>query len=586
MFVRLAGTLLTLLLLLPPCLRAQDTPANPATRRETVRVLLPDGVTPAAAATYFVHTPDERWEKQGTTNAAGRATIEYPTEAPAQFHVIAAEGAVRVPLRESPPGGSDERIVVLNPYGKITVHVYTDDRKPVAGARVIYNGTQAQAVWSGNPSIWLNRTTGPDGTVTYEHLEIGSGRLLLGERGQTEVPPNWMEEFQYPEAEIVQLKREQPELSVELVLKKGVVLRGTVTDGGATPLGDVRVFERQRGYSGETRTDDHGRFSFPGLPLGEVIDLQFASAEYEAPGTVRVDLAKQKEIVFTMARKRAAVLRVTDPGGQPVTRFTSVELGAFYPVPGASIPSALTTESATGELRLPFRKNEKRSLLIYGERTNASPTLPMAARDFNFADATDGQQITIRLGPVYPLSGRVLNSTDGKPMEGARIFVSVRSVRDTDTRGSYMPELAVTGKDGTFRCSEVPAGDVFVHALSPDGFQTEEARVTIMEGTVPPPLEIMMVPNVRLRLRWKQDAVVGGTFTLKNARPYWHLPPGKAGGPDYTLASIQGRFDKTGLYETGGILPGDWVLLRNEPSGPSTLTLRIPASPTAELPVP
>jgi hypothetical protein len=422
MFARLAGTLLAVLLMVPLWLGAQDTPANPPTRRETIRVLLPDGVTPAAAATYFVHTLDERWEKQGTTNAAGRATIEYPTEAPAQFHVIALEGTARIDLRE---GQAGDRSVTLAPYRTVEGHVYTEDRKPVAGAWVWYDRVpMEQMVGSGNRHESQEVMTDDEGHYRFDRVEAGPGEISMASRGSGKVPSDWMEEYIIPRSPDAVPRQDSTQSEYVFVLKKGVSLKGTVREESDSPVNGARVEAQSNGnYLPGVLSDERGRFTFGGLPREGVYAVHAWGPLHEASTPVSVDLARTNTVALKLTRKISVQLELTGTDGSPVRRFSSQRLGNFYPLGIPPHMPECITESNDGRLPLLHGRREQIAVLLRQDPERADGPTGVAAQQIDFSKVKEGEIIPVRLRPVYPITGRVVSRLDGKPIEGVWILL-------------------------------------------------------------------------------------------------------------------------------------------------------------------
>jgi protocatechuate 3,4-dioxygenase beta subunit len=225
------------------------------------------------------------------------------------------------PATRRAPRDTDERTVQLDPRPIVKGSVYTDDQRPVPGAVVWLNQVGTQLVWHDEQHDDRYVTTDEAGHFQFDGLETRPCVVNLAPRGREGVPGDWMKDYQFPEALDVSLSAERPAQQVELVLRKGVTLTGSIVDEKGAPYGGVTVEASAGGKRlKETRSDPDGHFEFPGLSPTTVYTLSCFEQAFDPRSFAKVDMARGCTVSLTLARMGSVVLKVTDPGGKPVTR--------------------------------------------------------------------------------------------------------------------------------------------------------------------------------------------------------------------------------------------------------------------------
>jgi hypothetical protein len=211
----------------------------------------------------------------------------------------------------------------------------------------------------------------------------------------------------------------------------------------------------------------------------------------------------------------------------------------------------------------------------------------VASLELDLARVADGSEVPVRLQAAAALTGRVLNGADRTPMAGVPIILSPAPVSHMNFpwEESFAPTVETRG-DGSFTCPVVPPGELYVYAPTEQGFLSEEIRVTIAEGIPPPPLEIVLQPAVSVRVRYRGANPERARIEGLSARSECIASHGKGRAFDFRRTPVGGRFWEDGYLKLDGLPAGDWPAKLQTDTGIQNLTLRVPASPTAELAVP
>jgi RNA polymerase sigma factor (sigma-70 family) len=214
--------------------------------------------------------------------------------------------------------------------------------KPVAGAGISYYQTHRN-----NPmyvqSYNRDATSGPDGTFTL-HVPHGPGHLLVQGPGDDylhvttshgEMGTGWGPNLHmYPDALAhLDLPREETTHPVELRLRRGVTVRGSVIGPDGSPIAEAfamgrtyvpysryrRSFAPFSGGGPQLRVRE-GRFEIPGCDPDTPSTFHFLDVKHQLGATVEISgkSAAAGPVTVQLQKCGSARVRFKDPDGKPV----------------------------------------------------------------------------------------------------------------------------------------------------------------------------------------------------------------------------------------------------------------------------
>jgi hypothetical protein len=237
-------------------------------------------------------------------------------------------------------------------------------------------------------------------------------------------------------------------------------LVGTVLDGASRQgLKEAKVRLVRAGQTFEVETRQDGSFTLNDLPAGDYRVL-VARAHYRPYDAGVVIVAKREASLQALLQPRPGSLtgRVTTPKGQGVA-------GVSVALPGTGL-EALTdregryrfAEVTPGQHKVVFKQGP-RQLAISVVRVAAEEAVEEHLR------TTPSEDAATRGGT---LAGNVIDATGRRPLVGAKVVVESRD----------LTVLTITGPDGTFRVTDLPAGRYRVSVSRP-GYTAASAQATI-----------------------------------------------------------------------------------------------------------
>jgi RNA polymerase sigma-70 factor (ECF subfamily) len=539
-------------------------------RAEPARVAVPVPAEPAAEAPTLgalrVHVV---WGEDGTPAAgiwahvslggradAGTDTRLERTGADGSFLLERLEpGSARVQLvhgaraqTDVAPGATADVEIVIPPGFDVHGLVTDAAERPVAGAEIVLESAAAPR--------WVRPTL----TVTDRE-----GRFALRAIRSNFLPAVSARASGFaPTARAILMSTEGVDVEVHLRFPAaGGALAGRVFGPDGEPVAGATVVvgdEDERGrltlpdgarawsWAREVVVcDERGGFRFPGLPAGRH-ELQ-ARARGLAPwrGEAEIFAGRTAEAFVTLSAPATLIGRVVDPAGQPVAG-ASVDAGGAFRFAGA-----WTRSDDDGRFEL-------RDLPVGPFEAHAEHGGQARASFVGAAGAVLEWRAVLSAGP--PLLGRVAApgadlagllvigyGSDGTMLGPTRTDAEGRFRFDSCAEGEYSLELS---RDG---------GGVLAHAAG--------ARPGAEEFVLALDPALLAEPSVMLRGRVVDSAgaPVGGAHAI---------PRGPATIPTVALADA-----KTGRFELGPLVPGEWSVVARARGRADAETARVTLGPGA-----
>jgi RNA polymerase sigma factor (sigma-70 family) len=276
---------------------------------------------------------------------------------------------------------------------------------------------------------------------------------------------------------------------IQLQLRPGGVVRGTLTDGQGMPLAK-NTLNAMSGFNvgtGCSTTDKDGAFQFDALPEGsyEVVLVQQAPGVFAGPNTLaKVDVkwgqvTDNVALVYKSSPAAAGVLQISghvkDAAGQPLP---GVAVDAQYSDMGVSKTAGKPAwTDADGYYQIPGL--DKRVYIVFAH--NASMTTSHLQEIE--AGATD---VDFVMQPRTSIEGRVVRADNGQPVTQFEI-----------TAPSEQP-VQVAESAGRFKLARVDAGDVCRVTVKAAGFMKAEEHIEITPGKDVKDVVIKLTPAAGL----------------------------------------------------------------------------------------
>jgi protocatechuate 3,4-dioxygenase beta subunit/5-hydroxyisourate hydrolase-like protein (transthyretin family) len=387
----------------------------------------------------------------GRTLASGGAPVLFQATSNGDGHykMMLARGPYMLRAEAEGYAGASENELVLRPTtrdlrlvpaARITGQVIErGSGQPVPGAEVTLT-TALRSDWK------PPREARADDGGRFEFTGLEPGRYeVMGRKGVL-----------IGAGEIVGLAVAQAVDDVQVKLDRGYSISGRVKDEQGKGVGNTRLSAARDtppwGQAARTRTNADGSYALEGLLPGTY--RLNASDEGFGPGQARAKLLSSNltnvDIVVPPASK--VMGRVLSAAGQPVE---GARVNATYEVNmggGGMMQTGETALSAAdgsfemkramaGTMRINARHDELGSVALQPEPLRAGET----------------RRLELRLKAGGSISG-VVRDDQGKPAAGVRITVMARELR------AWLDAQDVTGPDGQYRVSALPAGRITVSA--------------------------------------------------------------------------------------------------------------------------
>jgi uncharacterized GH25 family protein len=501
------------------------------------------------------------------TKKSERGAAVFAPVVPGGYQVVAiAPGHARAMTMLAVRTSDVTLKLVLAAGASVRGHVVDDQGKPVAGARVAFQGA-SDFIVRGDPR-YDGVTTGADGAFELAAMGAGSYRFTAS---QPVYAPGV--------SEIITLDGKTDRGDVVIKLATGATVRGRVVDIAKQPIGGARVRVANSSKRGmaldaphQTYSASDGTFELRGLARRELV--AFAVGETAASSTKDVDTTHGDvtgvELVLDVTGTIAGT--VVDTTGQPIE---GAQVSAFPNIdsfgPGTDY-TQLRLRGATDELtdaggrftlvglvQGSYRVTAARERSVGRSRRN-----PFGGPSEGIVAQTGATNLTITLEPEGGVKGKVMLADGTAP---PAFTVSIGGMEQSFTAGPSFeldglapqhysltvtgPQFVPSGTDVT-----VPAGataDVGTITLSPG---RTLAGVVVASGTP--------VPNA---------TVTAGTTLIGNGAQA-SMSLGGAGGPfgGTTKSTTTGT---DGTFSLAGLGSGDLTIVADEPTFGRSPAMRV-----------
>ncbi|HXV76164.1 MAG TPA: carboxypeptidase regulatory-like domain-containing protein, partial [Candidatus Polarisedimenticolaceae bacterium] len=507
---------------------------------------------------------------------AGTPTIAAVTDRAGSF-VLRAARSTRLTLTAGAPGylapdrpaeatladdGRPGPTIALRPAAAIEGRVTAAAAGPLAGVEVTIEEQQAQGTMRfefGAPSAPPRASTDVE------------GRYRLG---RVDPSKNWTvraraDGFAPAEVRAAGLEPRELRTNVDLELRRGLSLIGSVTTLDSVPLADVEVTiepsssaarDGMLGIRRETApsrvvvaTDGDGRFRADGLPAGKV-DVT-ARRNGFAPGELR-----SVEIVAETTEPVDAGGIVLEPGetirgtvvnrdGAPIEgveiRVEAAGGGGVMVILGAGMaaddeePDALTDGSGWFEL---VDLSPKKRYTVSARRVGY---LQASAGPFPLPHV---EPVGLTLDPASDVRGRVVDGA-GEAIAGAEVAMTRNRTIEmgSNVMRTIMMQSETTDGDGRFVFEDQEPGEMSIKAVASGYREAKLDGLSIAEGEDLEGVELTLAGG----------AVVTGQVLGPDGRPVIGAGVQPAGEGEAMMRMLEGSpSDGNGIYRLEGLAPG------------------------------
>lgn len=292
--------------------------------------------------------------------------------------------------------------------------------------------------------------------------------------------------------QMINLPKDRIESPIEVVLKRGGLIRGRVTDPAGAPIGgaELRVMWAGSSQDWSIRTDRNGEFEWDAAPLDGDIELDVAKGGYVKKGRFAVRPGKDYEVTLP----EALVIR-----GQVVDAKTREPMSEFRVTPAfeqhPTLPLFYATSSAIdgedGAFAIAIDDEHKGVYLV----VEAEGHLPVKSRRFEFDEGERQWNAALEVG-VGPTA--VVRDAAGAVVVGASVHRTTLTsclVIDGESFYGNTTESTTTDESGRF---------AFSPALDPTAIivLTDEGYATVTDAQLRELSEISLQPWSKIRGRY------------------------------------------------------------------------------------
>ncbi|HOR27659.1 MAG TPA: carboxypeptidase regulatory-like domain-containing protein, partial [Candidatus Sumerlaeota bacterium] len=425
--------------------------------------------------------------------------------------------------------------------------------KPIEGANVF-------AVRDKSNSS-LQRKTDGKGKYEFKHLEPGPWVIEVGKPGYA---PQRAEVVLQPD------KRLELDFALQPNMDDVGEIAGAVIDNETgEPVPDAFVFVRDPLKDGPhdvigDSTDEHGRYSIPGLPAGRY-EVHAVHPDYErAKKTVEVHAGLLSVLNFDLTPRQepgtgSLLVRVADADtGLPVAEAIVTIEGIFTFAP------LLTDEN--GELAFDSLAAGERRVQV--DKQGYEHQQQIARIEAGRQTLLEFELVPLTGSRLGAIAGRVINGANEAPIEHARVYYRLIEHDDDDDDKSHdaSPDgpFVETGPDGVYEIPDLRPGLYGLKVVA-EGFYSQWNKAEVKPGeTTRVPFALRLIVPAEAGFLAGQVTDAATSEPVVGARVFF----ARQDEVDKTMmldATDESRphvvTDENGNYETPPLRPGQYLLV-------------------------
>jgi len=513
----------------------------------------------AGAVVKMLPDPAEDRRRQGVPDGEPVATAatneqgEYVVgPSPADGHVkLRAEATGYAASMQRVPERGVRADFILDRGGSLDLRVIDMLGKPVAGAVVLH---QAGDVIS-------DETTDEEGKARFASLPTGTGSLVVTKTGYGAVRD-------YNVAVAPGATEERT-----LVLPQGMEIRGSVVDGETErPMPGVAVAARypnlptlEEADTPTVKTDDEGRFVITGFVSGQEQLILRATMSGYVEGRAWINGMHKGEVQLKLFKPGEAFEgRVVDADGQP-RGGARITYAWMQQESKSDVPSTESKEDGSFVLALPAWAAPGSDFTVLALSDAAG--LGVVEASVPEKDQPRPTPLEIKLGGTGGVAGTVKDA-GGQPVQGAVVSLSPDwktaqqmarggefdwQILNVLGNGDYANLSAVTGMDGTYRITGVPAL----------GYQVT-ASFGLDQFTLPDAVTVRAGDTATADISLGQGGTIQGWILDSDGKPvpgaYVSANPTQNQGWNWWRRQPTARSQSDGKFVLRGVTDGTWNL--------------------------
>lgn len=439
---------------------------------------------PIAGATVNLNA----WH-DATSDADGRYEINVTTGDDCLPLIAYADGYAEQVLQTNVPAGATTHPmdITLQPGMTMAGRVVDKAGVPVAGARVSASGAMQRPI-TGADGRFAFGSIGPESRHEIEARKRGfAPAKVYGQAGED---------------------------NLELVLRPGVALVGTVRDSSGRPIAGASIglfLSPHSGLSHGAYSELDGRFRIDDLEPGTSLEVRAQKSGF-ATASRQVELADTDDIEFRLEPGRTLRGRVVDAAGAPIAG-ASVDAERAGDEGLRRAVGARCDSAADG--RFEVRDLPAEACHVYAFKAGY-----LRGSQQNVFGG--GPELSIRLQPAPAVAGRVIDAATRAPLD---LFTVQVAAKREDLGRSWSKDVPFSGTDGYWRSQEgaftvgqklyievraegyAPCRTEVIAALEPaaDGQVTALLRGVTLAGSVRRAGDGQPVADARIKLLLEDD---------------------------------------------------------------------------------
>ncbi len=482
-------------------------------RKLKVRTIWSGSHQPAAETTVTLtmksRVQGKAWQRQMLTNAQGEAQLTFPAFWK-QVQVNAKNKHSIGASRDVDTTTTNSIVMALQPATIVFGTVRMESGALVAGAEVRNFGGNATTI------------TKDDGTYELDGLRGGAQARIFAQKGNLT-----SRVINQPALDIADAPRSGP---VDLVLKPGCSLRGTVKNKAGDPVPGLQLFFSAQVMTPTMpqKTNANGEYRLAALPAGEVQVGVMRDNQPLTSERCRLELNKDNVLDFVLPEQ--------------TTIFGTVMGPDKAPVPGAEISiaqnsgwgmSALSDERGQYEISGEF--GEKSRFQAHTDTLVAKPDQKIDTAKLKKGERNGPIDIAMIQG--LTLKGKVTAAATSQPVKQAHVYLNDQQVS----------REVVTKDDGQYEIAGLPEAKMY-YTVSAEKFASKNKEIEIKADK----------PNI-LDIQLEQEAIVFGHVYDSNKTP---VARAKVSTSPFGGSQVSTKDD--GSYEISNLAAGKITLFANK----------------------